>query len=205
MMVLVFNKGPIMRLLTYFILMITLFYSEVGYAEANLTTLLQNLAKTMPQLMQLVTAFGYVMGMFLVLKGVLELKKYGESRTMMSSTAELKGALVYIFVGAALIYLPTTVNVGMSTFWTEPNPYQYLDEAKDPWSDLIRDIFMVIQLIGTIAFIRGLLTLAKMGAHHGGQQGEFGKAMAFIIGGVFCINIYQFIQVVFNTLALGQQ
>ena len=39
----------------------------------------------------------------------------------------------------------------------------------------------------------------------GKEQGAtFGKAMAHIVGGILCINMYQFLQVIFNTLALGQ-
>ncbi len=70
-------------------------------------------------------------------------------------------------------------------------------------ADLIKACFMIVQLIGVIAFIRGLVLLTHIGHGHG-QQGSVGKAAAHIIAGILCINLYQFLQVVFNTLALGQ-
>ena len=60
--------------------------------------------------------------------------------------------------------------------------------------------FMIVQLVGVIAFIRGLMMLTKLG--QGGQQASFGKVAAHIIGGVFCIDMYDFLQAVFATLGL---
>jgi len=187
------------------LLIFTLLHTQVGMAmEVNIATLMANLSSTVPQLMQLVTALAYVLGMSFVIKSILEFKKYGDQKTQMSNTAELKGPLIFLLVGGALLYLPSAVHVGMSTFWSNPSPYGYVNESNDAWGDMINDIFGIIQLIGTIAFIKGLVVLTQMGGHHGSQPGTFGKAMAHIIGGVFCININQFVQVVLGTLALGQ-
>lgn len=177
--------------------------SNFAYAlEVNVGTLLENFSQTVPQLMQLVTAFAYVMGMFMIYRGILELKKFGEQRTQMSSQHELKVPLILIAVGTALLYLPTSVQTGLTTFWSEPNPYAYQTDATDQWTTLINNCFMIIQLVGTIAFIRGLIILSHLAGH--GQPGNFGKGMAHIIGGILCINIYEFVHAVINTLALGQ-
>lgn len=168
----------------------------------DLATMLVNLSKAVPALMRLVTALAYVMGFFFIVKGVLELKHYGEGRSMMSQEHSLAKPLTFLSVGALLIYLPGSVNVGMSTFWTSPNPYGYGPQTDTGnWADLTDAAFMIIQLVGTIAFIRGLLILTQMG--HGGQPGNFAKAMAHIIAGVMCINLYQFLQTIFNTLGIG--
>jgi intracellular multiplication protein IcmC len=172
-------------------------------AIPDLATMITNLSKAIPNLMQFVTALAYVMGMYFVVEGIIKLKKYGESRAGMSGEGNLKGPMMYLGVGAALMFLPSSVQVGMSTFWENPTPYAYVTDTLDPWSMLIQNIFLIIQLIGTIAFIRGLIILSHVGGQ-GSQPGAFGKAMAHIIGGVLCINIYQFIQAVLNTLALGQ-
>ena len=184
---------------------ITFFYANVCSAAdisslPNIADMLVKFSETMPELMRLTTAIAYVLGFFFVLKGVMALKTYGESRTQMSTQHELKEPLIYLFVGALLIYLPTSVQAGLSTFWSNPTPYAYIDEGgSEPWADLIKACYMIIQLIGTISFIRGLILLASTGGH-GAQHGTFGKAMAHIIAGIFCINIYQLIQAVMNTL-----
>jgi intracellular multiplication protein IcmC len=169
---------------------------------ADVGTMLINFAKTVPNLMRLVTALAYVMGFLFVIKGIIELKHFGESRSMMSQENGLKKPLTYLFVGAMMIYLPGSVGSGLSTFWTDPNPYGYLSGDEDKWSELTNAIFMIVQLIGTIAFIRGLLILNHT-AGQGGQPGTFAKAMAHIIAGILCINLYQFLQAIFTTLGLG--
>ncbi|MDR3478904.1 MAG: hypothetical protein P4M14_12845 [Gammaproteobacteria bacterium] len=180
-------------------------FAKSAYAAApDAGTMMQNFAQTIPQFMHLVTALAYVMGMYLIFKGVLGLKQFGEARTMMSSQHDLKGPLVMMGVGAALLYLPSSVQVGLNTFWTNPNPYGYLKDASlDPWVAIIQDGYMIIQLIGTIAFIRGLMMLTHASGH-GAQPGTFGKAMAYMISGILCINLYEFLTVVENTLSLGQ-
>ncbi|EKD54052.1 MAG: hypothetical protein ACD_60C00127G0005 [uncultured bacterium] len=168
----------------------------------DVATMLINFSETVPELMRLVTALAYVMGFFFVIKGVMELKQYGESRSMMSQEHGLSKPLTYIMVGALLIYLPGSVQTGLSTFWHNPTPYAYVSDATDSWTEFTNAIFMIIQLIGTIAFIRGLIVLTHIGGGRS-EHGSFAKAMAYIISGVFCINLYQFLQAIMTTLGLG--
>lgn len=175
---------------------------NVNVGNLNAATFITNLSKSIPSLMRLVTAAAYVMGMFFVINGLFHLKKYGEQRSQ-SGEAHLKGPLIYLFVGTALLYLPSSVQVGISTFWAEPAPYQYDTDQGGAWADLIKGAFMIVQLIGVISFIRGLVLLTHMGGPGSQQQGTLGKAMAHIIAGIFCIDLYDFLKTVFNTLALG--
>lgn len=167
----------------------------------SVADIIKNIAETVPQLMLFTTALAYVLGFFFVFYGIILLKKYGEQRTQMSGEAKLAAPLLNIFVGAALIYLPSAVQSGLTTFWLNPNPYGYEGEAGDEWSEFIKACFLIIQLVGVIAFIRGLLLLTKLGGQ--GQPGSFGKAMAHIIGGIFCIDMYDFLQAIFQTFGLG--
>jgi hypothetical protein len=163
--------------------------------------MIERISKQLPSLMYLVTAIAYVMGLVLVILCIMKLKHAGESRTMMSQEHSMKGPIIYMAVGAALIYLPSTVQVGLSTFWTVPNPYGYVIEG-DQWTQVVGTCLMVIQFFGVLAFIRGLVMLASLAGHGGGHQGGFGKALTHIIGGIFCINIYQFVQVFMVTLGI---
>lgn len=162
--------------------------------------MITNIATQLPQLMRFVTAFAYVMGMYLIFGAILKLKQFGESRTMMSQSHELKGPLFMLVAGGLLLYLPTSVQVGLSTFWADPSPYGYLENT-DEWSGFMNNVYMVVQLIGTIAFVRGLVILSRLG-ERGGHNDSVGKAMTHIIGGVFCINIYEFIKVILFTLGI---
>lgn len=174
---------------------------DVLDATANLsaTDMIANFAKQLPNLMRLVTAIAYVIGMVFIISGVIKLKHAGEMRMQMSPEHSIKGPIILIVIGAMLLYLPSSVQIGMSSFWTEPNPYGYTQD-KDQWAQFFNNIFMVVQLFGVIAFIRGLVLLASL--NHHGQPGTFGRGMTHIIGGILCINIYQFVHVVMITFGI---
>lgn len=161
--------------------------------------MLVNISKQVPSLMRLVTAIAYVLGMFFIISGVIKMKHFGESRTMMSQEHSISGPIIMLVVGSMLLYLPSAVQIGLSTFWTDPNPYAYVKES-DQWADFLAVCFSIVQLVGTIAFIRGLVILSHMSK--GGQQGTVSRGITHIIGGILCINIYQFVQVIAATLGL---
>ena len=174
--------------------------ANIDVSSLNLITMLQNLSTQIPMLMRLITAFAYVLGMIFIFIALVKLKHFGESRTMMSQEHGMMGPIIYFVIGTALLYLPSSVQVGMSTFWRDPSPYAYETVGTDQWSLFMGDIFLIVQLIGTISFIRGLVILSKLGGH-GGQEG-LGKGITHIIAGIFCINIYQFVQVVASTFGI---
>lgn len=165
-------------------------------------SMLVHIAQQVPNLMRFVTAFAYVFGMYLIIHGVIRMKHFGEMRTMMSHEHSVMGPIVMLAVGTLLLYLPTSVQVGVSTFWAEPNPYGYVQQGNQ-WQDFINVCYTIIQLIGTIAFVRGLIILSHVGRGGGGHQGGMAKGMTHVVGGILCINIYQFVQVMTSTLGLS--
>lgn len=173
-----------------------------SYQPPSVITIIENIAQAVPALQFFTTALAYVLGFWSVYSGLLQLKKLAEARTMGGGDAKMSGPLLYIFVGAALIYLPSSIRSGMSTFWANPNPYQYDTGATDAWSIFVSACFNIIQLIGVIAFIRGLIILSHLGSHGGGQQATAGRAIAHIVGGIFLIDMYDFLQAVFATFGL---
>lgn len=174
--------------------------TTTGVSSLSAQEMLVNISKQVPSLMRLVTAIAYVLGMYFIVHGIIKLKHAGEMRTMMSREHSLMAPIVMLSIGAMLLYLPTSVQVGMSTFWTDPNPYAYIKQ-KDQWTDFINVCFSIVQLIGTIAFIRGLILISHLGTG-GGQHGTMSRGMTHIIGGILCINIYEFIKVITTTLGI---
>ena len=175
---------------------LALVFSTSSYASIanvgslNLQTMLENLQTQVPSLMKLITAFAYVMGMYFIVMAIMKLKQFGESRSMMSQEQSMKGPIIFFLVGAALLYLPSSVNSGLSTFWaTSTNPYAYRTQTGGQWASFMSACFLIVQLVGTISFIRGLVILSRLGGH-GGQPETFSKGLAHIIGGILCINIY---------------
>jgi len=195
------DKGLSYVEMVFFFVISYVMFTSSAYAVPNVADMVINIAQTVPQLMYFTTALAYVFGFWFVFHGILLLKKYGMQRTQMSGDANLGPPIVSIFVGAALIYLPSSIQSGMSTFWTTPNPYEYESKTSEEWNTFVSACFMIIQLIGVIAFMRGLMMLTKLG-QGGGQQASFGRAAAHIVGGIFCIDMYDFLKSVFETLGL---
>lgn len=175
--------------------------TDISVTSLSAQDMINRIAGQIPMLMRMVTAFGYVIGMYFIFVSLMKFKEFGEQRTMMSAQHHLKEPLTYLIMGGLLLYLPSSVQVGMSTFWADPSPYGYL-EGEDQWQQFMNNCFLVIQLFGTIAFIRGLVILSHTGGQGGGGQGHFAKGVTHVIGGIFCINIYQFIKVILFTLGI---
>ncbi len=178
-----------------------IFFSRGAYAVTvpNLATMVTNFATAVPNLMQLVTAGSYVLGMFFVVAGIMGMKHFGEMRTMMSQEHGITGPLVEFFVGVALIYLPSSIHAGLSTFWLVTNPYAYLNATTDQYTTFVNACYALFQLIGVIAFMRGLIILKKVGGGRG-QQATVGGALAHLVGGILCINLYNTIQMLESTV-----
>lgn len=204
----IIRHKSILNIAGFCLFLIFFFYVLPVYAQGTTApttptpeTILTNIQKALPNLMRLVTAFAYVIGITMVIVGIMQLKHVGEMRTQMSHEHHLTKPLLMITMGALLIYLPSAVQVGLSTFWSEPNPYGYLTQSSQ-WQQALNVCYAVVQFIGVIAFIRGLIILSHVGG--GGQQGALAKGIMHIIGGIFCINLYQFIQVIFATIGIQQ-
>jgi hypothetical protein len=168
---------------------------------SNPDGMIASIGTQIPSLMQMVTAVSYVLGMWMLITSLMKFKKFGEQRTMMSGEHHVREPITYFIVGAMMLYLPTSIQVGMSTFFANPSPYGYL-EVTDTQTLLIQNGYMIVQLFGTIAFIRGLIILSHTGGHHGGQQGDMGKGLTHVIGGLLCINIFQVLQVILFTIGV---
>lgn len=172
--------------------------------EASSLTVQQmiiNIADTMPSLIQMCTAAAYILGLLFVLRGVYKLKEYGESRTMMASQTNVWPPIMTILVGSMFIYFPSAYQVGLQTLFhvSTPSPISYAGSSGVS-EELINAVVLIMQLVGCIAFIRGLLLL-NSASGHGAQPGSYGKGITFIIGGLLAINMYGTWEVIVNTIA----
>jgi intracellular multiplication protein IcmC len=191
------------------ILLTSVVFLSPAFAAASSVTevydsagMMAHLTAQVPNLMRLVTAFAYVMGLWLVIRGLLKLKEFGEQRTMMSSQHHIREPIMYIIVGALLIFFPSSITVGVSTFYGNASPLTYMPATGDAWVTAVNNCFTILQLLGVVSFIRGLVILSHAGEHGGGGQGQFAKGTMHVIAGIFCINMYQFILIIAATLGI---
>jgi hypothetical protein len=121
-------------------------------------------------------------------------------RTMMSSNAELKGPVLQIIIGSALVEIPLVLQIATMTLFGEENPIQYQDDGTS-WDEVASTIILIVQFVGVVAMVRGLFLFNKLGSGQS-QPGTFSKAIMHVIGGALCWNVYAAAQILFTTLGI---
>jgi intracellular multiplication protein IcmC len=169
-----------------------LLFAPVALAATyNADTMLLTLQQSLPGLFNLAVGGAYVMGIAFALKGLYDLKIYGESRTMMSGNTNIKGPLFSLFVAAMLIFSPSAFTMVMETTFGYSSVLAYNQFPTSSGQSLTPSeivILQIIQVIGAYAFVRGWVLLARSSSSQG-AHGLFGRGLAHVVGGVFAINI----------------
>jgi intracellular multiplication protein IcmC len=175
---------------------------------ASQVNILTNIANSMVPVQRLITGGAYLLGCAFLFKAIYSLKIYGESRTMMSSHTSVKEPVVYLIVGAVLIYFPTAFQALMQSTFGYQNILQYapinsnnhaLDTLFGSGSAVGRPLTIIIQVIGLVAFVRGWVLIARS-ASQGQPPGGTGKGFVHVFGGILAINIVGTINMINNTL-----
>ena len=183
-------------------LLLFVVFGLVGCSNAgnlDLSQMVVNVANTMPDVMALVTAASYIIGITIATKGVYKLREYGELRTMMSSQTSIWPIIITLVAGFALVYFPTTFEIGMETLFAYSSPLAYTGTSDQQTTELVNAVVDIMQVIGAIAVIRGLMIL-HTASSQGSQPGSFAKGITFVIGGVLAINMYGTWEVLENTV-----
>lgn len=205
---------------TSLVLSLTWFLADNAFAD--IYTTLRNLRELVIPLTQLMLTLSFVIGISLIWRGISMLKKFGSAQ----QGAEVAGPMVYLFVGAILIWIPSSSNIladslfggtggygGNNLFSSGRFDYSRLGAGSKligyaggsslnaQWSAIADTLVLYVQFIGLIAFIRGWLIVSKSGMP-GQQPGSISKGITHIVGGVICINFIQFVKLVQVTLGL---
>jgi intracellular multiplication protein IcmC len=158
-----------------------------------------NVADTMPSLISLTTALSYIMGFVMIMRSVYRFKEYGDLRTMMSSQTSIWPPIMIMVVGGLLLFLPSTIDVGLATLFGSSSIMQYQDTSGGmDTAAMTSALILIMEFIGIIAVMRGVMMMQNVG-QQGAQPGQLTKGVTFIIGGVMSINTYGTWKVLSNT------
>lgn len=173
-------------------------------AAPTLTVMLTNIAKQIPYLYQLITVIAYIAGFFCIFRGIYELKQYGHGMSMMSVQHSLKGPVLMLMFGAALIFLPEAARTMLITVFGNNDVLGYPSSGTaDPSFNLMGTVLVrIVQFVGTVAFIRGLLLMYRMGQGQA-QPGTMSKGVTHLIGGVLAMNVIGTANVLGSTLGVS--
>lgn len=162
--------------------------SSVHYA--HLESMLLTMSNQFPNIYRLITALSYLMGIAFIFRGIYQLKVYGDLRTMMSVQTNFKATMMVFFAGTALLYAPTAFkSMLLSTFATTSvtDPMSYVPASSLSTLLASQAVLRFIQLIGTISFIKGWVSLTHVSNPNG--RSTMGKAVTHIVAGLLAINI----------------
>lgn len=168
-----------------------------------------NLAKNLPNVVKLIVAIAYVMGIWFIYSGFYTLKIYGDMRTMMATQgAGFGGPAIKILIGAALMMMPGMVHIAINSLWSVGNEavtiveYPTVGTGWQGWEPAIRGVIEVIRVLGYISFVRGFHMLGKA-TKQSAQPGMYGKGMMHVFGGVLAINIVGTIDIIRNSFGIS--
>jgi intracellular multiplication protein IcmC len=183
---------------------------------------LRNLRELVIPLTQMMLAFSFAAGVYMIWRAITMLKKFGMMNSMQSQPGEFTGPIAYLVVGSILIWIPTTSDLLTSTIFGSSAPelfgqntfdysalgsgsqlltYVSTSSLQALWSSIADTLVLYIQFIGFIAFIRGWMIISKA-SQSGAQPGSMGKGVTHIIGGIIAINFVQFIYLIQATLGM---
>ncbi|MDX2345302.1 MAG: type IV secretion protein IcmC [Legionella sp.] len=148
----------------------------------DLVSILTNLSKSLAPIQALLSGFGYLLGITLVMISIGKFRKIGDARAQSPSQEKMFVPTAYLILGVGLIFLPTAVSTLANTAFGSNNVLAYSPDGED---NITAAVKMMIQTAGILWFVRGSVLLA-----HGSEPGvkEGSKGLMFIVAGIFALN-----------------
>lgn len=185
-----------------FWVMVVILFLPMTALAMDFPKMLSSLKNVAPSLIKFVGATAYVIGIWFMIAAVMELKKIGQSQSAQTQ-GTVGPPLIKFVIGAVLIYLPTTIDVGVASLWgTNPGPMEYQTKGGDPFGPAKDGAIAIVRVVGYVSFVRGLIMLSHS-ADQGSQQGGMGKGIMHLIGGILAINVVGTINIISNTLGFS--
>lgn len=168
--------------------------------------LIQNLAAEAPQMMGLVKAIAFLLGIiFFVTSLVMAAKSANPS----SRADHGKNAWLWSMVtGVLMMALPETISsVAMTLFGGDgvpSNPMAYWDPVQGG-SGKLAPLLPLLQIVGLIAVIRGLVVFRTVGMYgnHSKGNASVGRGLVLIIAGVMLVHMQNVLKMISGLTGLS--
>lgn len=173
--------------------------------SANVGSMFVAFQPSVQALIKLAIAVSMIMGLVLIINSIYKLAQLGENAGQRGES--LKGPLFTFACGIALFGLMLSLRTVGETMLMGSGPGDFLLPGSSGASGMSQTVILAvlwfIRLVGFLALIRGFLLLNKHGQANGGQQGELGRGLTHIFGGVAAIHIDFTARILANTFAPG--
>lgn len=173
-------------------------------AQGNFATMFASALDSFEALIELTVAVGYVIGIFLFIKGTFVLSNIGGQ----DPKANMKSVISHYVVGACVIAILSSVNIlGNSMTLGADGPGQILAPnvggggASAIMQQAMISILTFLRFLGYVAIIRGWLIVNSLVANGQSQGNTMGKGITHIIGGVALVYVQSTAMILSNTFS----
>lgn len=146
--------------------------------SADLVSMIGHLSRSLYSVGNLIAGLGYVIGILFIFTALTKLKSVSGH----SSQEKMFGSIAYFVGGAALIFLPSMMQIVSNTAFGSGNILQYVQY--NPYS-IYNSMGILIQTAGLIWFVRGCVLMVHS-SDPGVQYGT--KGLIFIGAGILAMN-----------------
>ena len=171
----------------------------------DLLQIVRNLVEDLPFFYRFLSYLSYVIGVVL---GIVALRALARRSEMGPNGGSWGSPVATLIIASIFVSIPafwqaltatffgdgTAVPDAAAIFGYAPATLGMFEEGS-PGRQLITGIVAIVQFIGLIAVIRGLLMLNKAAQGGGGGQSTFGPGVTFVIAGIMAINFPIFVGV----------
>lgn len=148
----------------------------------DLVTIIGNLSRSLYPVQKLITGVAYLLGILFFIMAIGKLKKIGDKRAQSSSQEKMFTPMMYILMGALLLYLPSALHLLANTAFGVGNVISYT--SYNP-ANIYSAMGLLIRTAGVLWFVRGCVLVAHAG-EPGTQEGP--KGLVFIFAGILAMN-----------------
>lgn len=148
----------------------------------DLVTMIGNLSRSLYPVQKFISGGAYLLGILFFITALAKLKKIGDKRAQSSSSEKMFAPMMYMLMGAFLLYLPSIFHVMANTAFGVGNVISYT--SYNP-TNIYSSMGLLIRTAGIIWFVRGCVLVAHA-SEPGTQEGP--KGLVFILAGILAMN-----------------
>ena len=153
-------------------------------------TIMGNISQSLYPVQKLITGLAYLLGILFFITAIEKFRKIGDKRAQSSSQEKMYTPMMYMLMGALLLYLPSTLHVLANTAFGVGNVISYTNYNP---TNIYSIIGLLIRTAGVLWFVRGCVLVAHA-SEPGTQDGP--KGLVFIVAGILAMNFDNSIAIV---------
>ena len=156
----------------------------------DLITMLGNISLALVPIQYLITGGSYLLGLIFVISALRRFKSLGDNRSQEKASVPV----IYLMMGAGLVYLPSTMSVLANTAFGSNSILTYSNYNQ---ASVYSVLGIMVRVAGLIWFIRGCVLVAHS-SEPGMQDGP--KGLLFIFAGILSLNFDNTVSMVNSTV-----